>query len=72
MADVLPRMSLAAAERLFFDFVMLVARGVHLEMAVKCIWDETLLISAKVAAIEIYIFTIQTITRGLNEAPLIV
>ncbi len=49
-----------------------VARGVPLERAVKCIWDETLLISAKVAAIKIYIFTIQTITRGLNEAPLIV
>jgi hypothetical protein len=49
-----------------------VARGMHLERAVKCIWDETLLISAKVAAIEIYIFTIQTITRGFHEAPLIV
>jgi hypothetical protein len=45
---------------------------VHLERAVKCIWDETLLISAKVAAIKIYIFMIQTITRGLNKAPLIV
>ncbi len=40
--------------------------------AVKCIQDETLLISAKVAAILIYIFMIQTITRGLNEAPMIV
>ncbi len=47
-------------------------RGVHLERAVKCIWDETLLINAKVAAIKIYIFTIQTFPRGLNEAPLIV
>jgi hypothetical protein len=43
-----------------------------LERAVKCKRDETLLISAKVAAIKIYIFTIQIITRGLNEATLIV
>ncbi len=43
-----------------------------MERAVKCIRDETLLISAKVAAIKIYIFTIQTITSGLHEAPLIV
>ncbi len=40
-----------------------------MERAVKCILirDETLIISAKVTAIKIYIFMIQTITRGLNE-----
>ncbi len=45
-----------------------------MKRAVKCILilDETLLISTKVAAIKIYIFMMQTITRGLNEAPLIV
>ena len=37
--------------------------------AVKYLRDETLIIRAKFDVIYIFIFTIRTISRGLNEAP---